>query len=152
MYYRIIPNILICYRGDTAMILSVTVGVHIGAWLNFQTGRMMQVDLPQPYTVMWPSLFMIGIIIIRTILGFALIFLTRFVGKFISYNFLCTLLRENAENIKKSENTLQNKHKTFIELGCKYFTCALIGFNALYIVPQIFRMIGLERPTFYTEI
>lgn len=134
------------------MVLSVCVGVHIGAWLNYQTGIMSHSDLPQPYTIFWPSLSMLLCTIVRTILGFALVLLTKVIGKSICYNFLCALLRVSVEDIKKSENNLQNKHKTFVELGSKYFWCAAIGFNALYLIPHLFRYLHIERPTFYTEI
>lgn len=134
------------------MVLSVCVGLHIGAWLNFQTGSMSYPDLPQPYTVMWPSTVMLGCTVLRTILGFAFVLLTRIVAKKFSYSVLCAFLGESVDDIKKAENTLHNKHKTIVELGSKYFTCAAIGFNTLYLLPPLFRLLNIERPTFYTEM
>lgn len=134
------------------MIVSVCVGVHIGAWLNYQTGIMMNSDLNPPYTILWPSFSMLGIALLRTIIGFALVLLTRQIAKKGSYNFLCAILRQDVDNMKKCENNVQNKHKTFVELGCKYITCALIGFNILYSISHLFRFLHIERPSFYTEI
>lgn len=134
------------------MIVSVCVGVHIGAWLNYQTGIMTNSELRAPYTVLWPSVTMLCVALVRTVIGFALVLLTRQVAKKYSYNMLCALLRQDVDNMKKCENTFQNKHKTFVELGCKYLTCALIGFNILYSIPHLFRLLRLERPSFYTEI
>lgn len=139
-------------RGDTTMVVSVCVGVHIGAWLNYQLGHMVPSGLIAPYTIIWPSYPMMGQTIIRTILGFCCLVGTRTIAKSASYNFCCALLRQNVNDVRNSENTLQNKHKTFVELCCKYFTCALIGFNTLYLLPNVFRILRIERPTFYTEI
>lgn len=140
------------FRGDTTMIVSVCVGVHIGAWLNYQTGNMSPAELTPPYTILWPSYTMLGCIVVRTLLGFIGVLLTRSFAKQFSYSVFCALLREDVKNIKQSENTLQNRHKTIVELGCKYVTCALIGFNALYLIPHLFRLLKIERPTFHTEI
>ncbi|KAL1498298.1 hypothetical protein ABEB36_009117 [Hypothenemus hampei] len=139
-------------RGDTTMILSVCVGVLIGAWLNFQTGLMSETNLPLPRMIMWPSWSMSGFILLRTAIGFLFVLLTRQVFKSFSYSFICMLLKEDETKLKQSENTLQNKHKTIVELGCKYITCGMIGFNILYTIPQIFRFLKIERPTFFTEI
>ncbi|KAJ8967489.1 hypothetical protein NQ314_002803 [Rhamnusium bicolor] len=139
-------------RGDTTMILSVCVGIHIGAWLNYQTGLMTPTELSAPYIIMWPSYTMLGCLVLRTIIGFACVLLTKQICTSATYQFLCALLREDVDNLKKSENTLQNKHKTIVELGCKYVYCAMIGFNTLYLLPQLFRFLRIERPTFFTEI
>lgn len=139
-------------RGDTTMIVSVCVGAHIGAWLNYQTGQMSPADLTPPYPIMWPSYTMLGCTVLRTIIGFAFVLLTRQICKSFSFNLICAILGEDANNLKKSEPSLQNKHKTIVDLGCKYFTCAMIGFNALYLMPQMFRLMRIERPRFFTEI
>ncbi|XP_044271390.1 sphingosine-1-phosphate phosphatase 1-like [Tribolium madens] len=139
-------------RGDTTMILSVCVGIHCGAWLNYQLGIMTTSDLTPPYAIMWPSYTMLGCTILRTIIGFALVLLTRSVSKSASYNFICAILKEDVDVLKKSDNSLTNKHKTIVDLGCKYITCGMIGFNALYLIPQLFRYLRIERPTFFTEI
>lgn len=134
------------------MILSVCVGIHIGAWLNYQTGLMTPSELTAPYVIMWPSYAMLGCMVLRTILGFACVLLMRQICKSGTYHFLCALLKEDVDELKKSENTLQNKHKTIVELCCKYVYCAMIGFNTLYLLPQLFRFLRIERPTFFTEI
>lgn len=134
------------------MILSVCVGIHIGAWLNFQTGIMYPPELTPPYTIIWPSYTMLGCVLLRTFLGFLGVLVTRQLAKMYSYGILCALLRKDINSLKQSENTLQNKHKTIVELGCKYVTCAMIGFNTMYLLPHLFRLLRIERLTFYTEI
>lgn len=139
-------------RGDTTMVVSVCVGLLIGSSLNYQTGKMVVSELSPPYTIIWPSLSMLGSLFLRTIIGFFLVFMTKELGSILCYNLLCTLMREDVNVLRKSENSLQNKHKNFVELGCKYVTCALIGFNTVYLIPYVFRLFRIERPTFYTEI
>ncbi|GLV32340.1 hypothetical protein CBL_00949 [Carabus blaptoides fortunei] len=139
-------------RGDTTMVVSVCVGLHIGAWTNYQLGHMTVSELTPPYTIIWPTCTMLGLTVIRTMIGFGCVLATQILAKVVSYNFCCALLRQNAQDLKNSENTLQNKHKTFVELCCKYITCSLIGFNTLYSLPNVFRLLRIERPTFYTEL
>lgn len=134
------------------MVVSVCVGIHIGAWTNYHLGHMSPSELTPPYTIIWPSYAMLGQTIIRTIIGFICVVATRSIAKSVSYHFLCALLRQNVNDIRSAENSLQNKHKTFVELSCKYIIYALIGFNTLYLMPNIFRALKIERPTFYTEI
>lgn len=134
------------------MIVSVCVGLHIGAWLNYQLGTMRQPDLNPPYTIIWPSSLSLFSLFLRTVLGFLSVLLTRTIGKTISYRFFCTLLGENVADLKNSADSLHNKHKNFVELACKYFTCAMIGFNTLFLLPHLFRFLRIERATFYTEI
>ena len=140
------------FRGDTTMILSVSFGVLSGAWLNYQTGLMTTSDLPLPHIIMWPSSTMFGFLLLRTMIGFFFILLTRQISKGLSYSVLCAILKEDEDKLKKSENTWKNKHKTIVELGCKYVTCAMIGFDISYLMPQLFRFLKIERPTFFTEI
>ncbi|XP_030753286.1 sphingosine-1-phosphate phosphatase 2-like [Sitophilus oryzae] len=139
-------------RGDTTMIISVCVGVLTGAWLNYQSGFMTTSDLPLPRVIMWPSWTMWGCLVLRTLIGFFFVFLTRQITKPLSYSFICTILKKDEQELKQSENTWANKHKTIAELGCKFVTCAMIGFNIMYLLPQLFKFLRIERPTFFTEI
>ncbi|KAB0794671.1 hypothetical protein PPYR_11510 [Photinus pyralis] len=139
-------------RGDTTMVVSVCVGLLIGSWLNFQMGRMALPELRPPYTILWPSVAMVGYSLLRTFIGFLCVIIVRMTAKSLSYNFLCALLRQDVDLIRKSANSLDNKHKNFVELACKFVTCALIGFNTIFLIPYIFRLMRIERLTFYTEI
>ncbi|XP_078036538.1 sphingosine-1-phosphate phosphatase 2 [Augochlora pura] len=139
-------------RGDTSMVVSVTTGVHVGAWLNYKTGVMITPTHAPPYHILWPSNAMLGCLILRTILGFCSILATRVVCKSLSYGTLCAILKVNAKDLMKSENSLENKSKVLVDLVCKYLTCFMIGVNTVYLMPNVFTIFGIERPTFYTEI
>ncbi|OXU29965.1 hypothetical protein TSAR_008302 [Trichomalopsis sarcophagae] len=139
-------------RGDTTLVVSVTAGVHIGAWLNFKTGALSMPQVPPPYNIMWPSYPMFGRMVLRTILGFCCVLGTKAICKSLSYTTICAILRVNSKELMQSENSLENKNKILVDLVYKYIFCFMIGFNTVYILPNVFTMIGIERPTFYTEI
>ena len=140
------------FRGDTTMVVSVCIGVHIGAWTNYQLGVMSEYPVPPPYAIIWPSYEMLGLSALRTVIGFCCIVATRALCKSASYATVCTLLRLNSRELKNSKNSIENRQKITVELSYKFITYALLGFNTLYLLPNVFRLIGIERPTFYTEI
>nr|CAD7425325.1 unnamed protein product [Timema monikensis] len=103
-------------RGDTTMIVSVCVGVHVGAWTNFRLGILSpSPDMP-PYAVIWPTYAMLGLGTLRTILGFCCIVATRALCKSASYATLCALLRLNSRELKESRNSLHNREKIVVEI------------------------------------
>ncbi|KAI4497383.1 hypothetical protein M0802_007394 [Mischocyttarus mexicanus] len=139
-------------RGDTTMVVSVTAGVHAGAWLNYKTGALSLPLLPPPYNIIWPSYRMLGCMILRTILGFCSVIGTKAICKSLCYTVICAILKINSKELMKSENYLENKSKIFTDLVSKYITCFMIGVNTVYLLPNVFTIIGIERPTFYTEL
>ncbi|XP_015591575.1 sphingosine-1-phosphate phosphatase 2-like [Cephus cinctus] len=139
-------------RGDTTMVVSVTAGVHFGAWLNYRTGALSAPPLPPPYNVIWPSYPMLGRTVLRTILGFCCVIATKAVCKSLSYATMCAILKVNSKELMNSDNCLENRNKVLVDLVYKYITCFMIGLNTVYLLPNVFTMIGIERPTFYTEM
>lgn len=53
-------NFVIVCRGDTTIIIGVSVGITIGAWTNYQLGAMTESSQPPPYAIIWPTYEMIG--------------------------------------------------------------------------------------------
>lgn len=140
-------------RGDTATIISVFVGVQLGAWLNYQLGNM-QLDPLQGTSsqIVWPTLPLLGLILARTIIGLCVVAVTEVLGKLISFSLLCKMFGKNPKELKNSEDSLKNKTKIIIDLSYKFITYGLIGFNAQYLIPSLFRLLDINRPQFYTEI
>lgn len=134
------------------MVVSVTAGVHAGAWLNYKTGAFSLPLLPPPYDIIWPSYRMLGCMILRTILGFCSVIGTKAICKSFCYTIICAILKINSKELMKSENYLENTSKIFTDLVYKYLTCFMIGINTVYLLPNVFTIIGIERPTFYTEL
>ncbi|KAL5282419.1 SGPP1 family protein [Megaselia abdita] len=139
-------------RGDTTMTVSVCVGLQIGAWLNYHMGYLIAPDALPLYEIIWPNYQMFGLLILRTVIGLCCIVATRALGKTVSYAFVCAILGRNEKDVKNSENTLENKHKTTVELVHKYFTYGLIGFNTQFLLPNVFKILDIGRPDFYTEM
>ncbi|XP_025162499.1 sphingosine-1-phosphate phosphatase 1 isoform X2 [Harpegnathos saltator] len=139
-------------RGDTTMVVSVTAGVHAGAWLNYYTGVLSKPLFSPPYHIIWPTYPMFGRLIFRTVLGFCSIIATKAICKSFSYATICAILRINSKELMKSQDYSGNPNKVFVDLVYKYLCCFMIGVNTVYLLPNVFGMLGIERPTFYTEI
>lgn len=152
-------------RGDTTLIISVCVGVLIGAWANYQLGDMSEPTSSPPYNVIWPSYRMLGLGVLRTVIGMCCIVGTRALCKSILYGAFCYITSQRRNNFSensKDNKCLSNKNdkdsvdniksNLFADLCHKYFTYMVIGFTTLYLLPNVFRVLHIERPTFYTEI
>ncbi|XP_055685157.1 sphingosine-1-phosphate phosphatase 2-like [Lutzomyia longipalpis] len=139
-------------RGDTTLCLAVCVGIQIGAWINFQAGDMKVPTTEPPYPVIWPSHRLLGQILLRTVLGLCAIVATRAIAKSVSYAFICAILGKSRDQVRQSPDTLENRTKILVDLFYKYFTYFWIGFNTQYLLPNFFKLLGIGRPDFYTEI
>jgi len=84
-------------------------------------------------------------------LGVFLVFLTRLVAKTVMVKFLNSILNVHLSHLKDSDPVLRRK-ASFMELATKFVTCFAMGFNIVFSIPALFRYLGIERPTFYTEI
>lgn len=134
------------------MVVSVTTGAHFGALINFRTGAMQPPLLPPPYSIIWPTWTMLGCTILRTVVGFCCVLATKSISKFLTYTVMCAILRVNPKDLMSSENSYANKNKVLVDLFAKYISCFMIGLNTVYLLPNAFAIVGIERPTFYTEM
>ncbi|XP_050084167.1 sphingosine-1-phosphate phosphatase 1-like [Anopheles aquasalis] len=139
-------------RGDTALTVSVCAGIEIGAWLHYHLGEFQQPAHPPPFEIIWPSYNQLGLLLLRTVLGLCCIVASRAFAKSVSYAFVCFLLGAEKNELRQSENTLENKNKIIVELSYKLFTYGVIGFNTQYLLPSVFKLLNIGRPDFYTEI
>lgn len=141
-------------RGDTTLTTSVSVGIYIGGWINYQMGAMTPTAefLQPPYSILWPSTYMLFLAVIRTILGLALVVVTRSVFKTFGYNIVCFLLGRDPKEVKSSEDSLENKHKIMAELTYKFITYGMIGFDMQFLLPNLFKLLSIGRPDFFTEV
>ncbi|KAF4521229.1 hypothetical protein B566_EDAN005440 [Ephemera danica] len=137
-------------RGDTAVVTGVTVGIQIGAWMNYKLGFMKESLLQPPYSIIWPTYQMMGLLLLRTVLGFCCMIATRAFFKWASYVTACALLRLDRRDMKHRD--ISNRRQTIVELSYKFITYFAVGIDTAYLLPNLFRIMGIERPTFYTEI
>lgn len=134
------------------MTVSVCAGIQIGAWFNYQMGYIVSPENPPPYEIIWPSHQMMGFLLLRTVLGMCCVVGCMAVGKSIAYAVVCTVLGKDKNKLRNSENTLENKNKIFVELCYKYFKGSIVGLLTQCILPNVFKLLGIGRPDFYTEI
>jgi len=141
-------------RGDTTLTTSVLVGLYIGAWINYQTGTMPEIApfLHPPYPILWPSVKMLGLGVIRTFIGLLCVVLTRSLCKSFGYSIVCFMLGRDPNEVKNSEDSLENKHKMMAELTYKFITYGMIGLDTTFLLPNLFKFLSIGRPDFYTEV
>ena len=132
-------------RGDTTVILAVSAGVGLGHWFSFQYGFMQRCTDPPPYEIIYPTWLWFGQIWARLVIGVVILVSTRAVMKAIMYNLICVIT-----GIKKTD--FKARQSLYIELPEKFVTYTVIAFNTVYLAPQVFRILGIERETFFTEI
>lgn len=134
------------------MVVSVAAGVYTGAWLNYYTGLLRVSQSLPPFHIVWPTYSMLGHLIIRTVLGFSGVIATKTFSKSCCYSLICGILQINWKELMKCQDFNGNQNKVFVDLVYKYVSCFMIGLNTVYLLPQVFNMIGIGRPAFYTEM
>lgn len=139
-------------RGDTTLCVGLYTGIQLGAWINYHLGYMHVPDIDPPYPVIWPSYPMLIHLFIRTLIGLAVILVTLFLGKSVLYSLACAFLGKDKAAVKSSENSLQNADKIFVDLFSKYGIALIVGLNIQFLLPNLFKWMGIGRPDFYTEI
>lgn len=132
-------------RGDTTVILAVSAGVGLGHWFSFQYGFMARCANPPPYPIIYPTWLWFVKIWARLVIGVVVLFATRAIMKAIMHNVLSLLT-----GCKKNE--LKAAQRLVVELPDKFVTYLMISFNTVYLAPQVFRILGIERETYFTEI
>lgn len=132
-------------QGDTTLILAVGSGVALGHWVSYQYGFMLRAASPPPYDIIYPSWPWLALIIIRTVVGVCILFVTRAVFKRATYPLACM-----AAGLDPRDPL--TKQKLAVELPNKFVPYAAVAFNTVFIAPMVFRCLGIERVTFFTEI
>jgi len=138
--------------GDTTTIVGAYLGQQLGYWICFQVGLLREADVPAPYPILWPTWEQYGQTILRVVIGGVVGVAARAISKPISYITACYILQEDWIELKKQENDVKNKKKLIAELFSKLVTYTAIGLNVCWTAPVAFRVLGCERPSFYTEI
>lgn len=153
-FSHIILLTCILFRGDTTVIVGVFVGCYLGAWLNTQAGIMNldAISKDGRIEISWPTWTEVGWIASRTILGLLCVAFVEFVGKYLFFMIISLILRRNWKELKKSDDSLENKPKIVADLFTKFLVYTSIGLCVQFVVPLIFTQIGINREGFYNEI
>jgi len=136
-------------RGDTFVIVGSATGLLLGSWLNYQLGiiRGPPPSSP-PYAVMWPTKHMVGLAVLRQLLGLVLVVLSKTIGK----KLMTTLQARLQLPEERLISIAEKKPGLITELFTKFFTYILVGFTVTHVATNLFRTLGIERPSFHTEI
>lgn len=138
-------------KEDTAVILGSSMGLQLGGWISFQMGWIRGPPIKPPYSIIWPSYEMLGLSLLRTIIGLITVVATRAIAKSVSYAAMrgvVSTLRNKDKLAKEDARDVE----LFVKLGVKLMTYAAIGIDVVCLAPAVFRFLNIERPTFHTEI
>ena len=133
-------------RRDTTYILAAGSGISLGHWLSYQSGFMMHATSPPPYDIIPPTWTWAGLVVVRMVLGVSVLLGVRAVVATVTYRIACRLAGIDASD------TAAAKRHTVVDLSHKYITYTTIAVGMVFAAPMLFRALGIERETFFTEI
>ncbi len=125
-------------RGDTAQILGSGAGIALASHINYHLGL-----LPDPPASMFPlqppsfALSLIGLCVLRVVLGVIILLATRAVMKALTIPLVCWLLGIPCGDVRKARQHME------VELPYRYIVYGTVGLNSLFLVPFLFARVGL---------
>lgn len=126
-------------RGDTAQILGTGAGIAVATHVNYQLAVIVDPTasmLPlQPPTL---SLSLVGLCLLRFVLGVLVILATRAVMKALTIPLVCWVVGISSKDVRKARQNMQ------VELPYRYIVYWTVGFSAFCLVPSLFVYIGLS--------
>lgn len=140
------PNQSITARGDTLLIVSAASGVALGHWMSFQYGFMHKASLPPPYDIIPPTWTWAGLVVLRMTTGVIVLLILRQTVAVVAYRIACCVA-----GVDHRDRAAAREHFA-VELPYKFVTYATISVGMVYAAPAMFRALGIERETFFTEI
>ena len=133
-------------RSDTVLILSAGSGVALGHWMSFQYGFMHKASLPPPYDIIPPTWTWAGLVVLRMMTGVSVLLFLRQTVAAAVYHIACFIA-----GVDSRDHVVARQHFA-VELPYKFVTYATISVGMVYAAPAMFRALGIERVTFFTEI
>ncbi|KAL0178374.1 hypothetical protein M9458_027268, partial [Cirrhinus mrigala] len=120
-------------RGDTAQILGSGAGIALASHVNCRLGF-----LPDPPSSMFPlqppsfTFSLIGLCLLRFVLGVIILLATRAVMKALTIPLVCRLFGIPSNDVRKARQHME------VELPYRYIVYGTVGLNALFLVPFLF--------------
>jgi len=133
-------------HGDTMLIMSAGSGVALGHWMSFQYGFMHKASLPPPYSIIPPTWTWAGLVVLRMTIGVIVLLIIRQAVAAVVYRVACHIAA-----VDHRDRAAARQHFA-VELPYKFVTYATISVGMVYAAPAMFRALGIERETFFTEI
>ena len=139
-------------REDSTAILGGWTGIRLGFWATYQAGFLRGPPVPPPYPILWPAFEQYGHMLLRLAIGGVIVIASRAVFKPITYLAVSALFGADGRALKRQRNCIENKLKIRVNIVSKLVTYAFIGINMITMAPVVFKVIGCERSTFFTEV
>jgi len=133
-------------RSDTMLIVSAASGVALGHWMSFQYSFMHKASSPPPYNIIPPTWTWAGLVVLRMTTGVLMLLIVRQTVATVVYRVACFFAR-----VDHRDRAATLKHFA-VELPYRFVTYATISIGMVYAAPAMFRALGIERETFFTEI
>lgn len=126
-------------RGDTAQILGTGAGVALAGHVNRRLGLM-----PDPGPELLPLAFpplrvgLLGAAVLRLALGVLVLVATRALMKALTIPLACWLFGVPGGDVRRARQHME------VELPYRYLVYGAVGFNVLFLVPFIFRLLHIS--------
>ncbi|XP_026195560.1 sphingosine-1-phosphate phosphatase 1 [Anabas testudineus] len=126
-------------RGDTAQILGTGAGIALASHVNYYLGLMPDPTPDQlPFIVPPLSLGLVGMALLRVVLGVLVLVATRAVMKAIAIPLVCWVSGVPSGDVRKARQHME------VELPYRYIVYGAVGFNVLFLVPFLFYQMQLS--------
>lgn len=126
-------------RGDTAQILGTGAGIALASHVNHYLGAMPDPTPDQlPLSVPGLGLGLLGLVLLRVVLGVLVLVATRAVMKAATIPLVCWVSGVPGGDVRKARQHME------VELPYRYIVYGSVGFNVLFLVPLLFRQMHLS--------
>uniref|UniRef100_A0A1A8ESC0 Sphingosine-1-phosphate phosphatase 1 n=1 Tax=Nothobranchius korthausae TaxID=1143690 RepID=A0A1A8ESC0_9TELE len=125
-------------RGDTAQILGTGAGVALASHVNHYLGLLPDPTPDQlPFTMPAISASLVGVALLRLVLGVLVLVATRALMKLLTIPLVCWVSGVPSGDTRKARQHME------VELPYRYLVYGTVGFNVLFLVPLLFSYIRL---------
>lgn len=126
-------------RGDTAQILGTGAGVALASHVNPLLGLLPDPTPDQlPYTLPALGAGLVGLAVLRLVLGVLVLVATRALMKAVTIPLVCRVAGVPGDDVRKARQHME------VELPYRYIVYGAVGFNVLCGVPLLFRQLRLS--------
>uniref|UniRef100_A0A1A7XKT7 Sphingosine-1-phosphate phosphatase 1 n=1 Tax=Iconisemion striatum TaxID=60296 RepID=A0A1A7XKT7_9TELE len=125
-------------RGDTAQILGTGAGVALASHVNHYLGLLPDPRPDQlPFTMPVLSASLVGVALLRLVLGVLVLVATRALMKLLTIPLVCWVSGVPSGDTRKARQHME------VELPYRYLVYGTVGFNVLFLVPLLFSYVHL---------
>ncbi|XP_054827810.1 sphingosine-1-phosphate phosphatase 1 [Eublepharis macularius] len=126
-------------RGDTAQILGCGAGVACGSHVNYLL-KFVSDPSPEalPFTVPSLTVTALGKCMLRLLIGVVILLLTKTAMKKVTIPLACKIFCIPCNDVRQARQRME------VELPYRYFTYGMVGFMLIFVIPSLFRVMGLS--------